>query len=78
MMTSGHLPVARGFNTSLGYLSGECDHYTQMEGGHVDLWDTKAPAYGKNGTYGGFQYSARAVEVVEQHAAKNGDASLFL
>eukprot|EP00035_Acanthoeca_spectabilis_P008980 m.161022 g.161022 ORF g.161022 m.161022 type:complete len:318 (-) comp14568_c0_seq5:674-1627(-) len=78
MMTSGHLPVARGFNTSLGYLSGECDHYTQMEGGHVDLWDTKVPAYGKNGTYGGFQYSARAVEVVEQHAAKNGDAPLFL
>ena len=40
-----NLPVNRGFNRSIGYLSGAEDHYTQMVGGNVDLWQDDAPAY---------------------------------
>ena len=49
-----NLPVNRGFNRSIGYLSGAEDHYTQTVGSNVDLWQDDAPAYGKNGTYGGY------------------------
>lgn len=67
--TVGHLPVSRGFTSSLGYLGGETDHWTQAItyefGAYVDLWDTDAPAYGQNGTYGGFMYARRAVEVIK-------------
>ena len=46
----------RGFNTSLGYLAGGEDHYTQQQNGEAgcvgtDFWNTDQPAYGKNGSY---------------------------
>eukprot|EP00729_Bicosta_minor_P022461 gene22461-9870_t len=50
-------PFGRGFNTSLGYLGGGEDHYTQggmkQEWGCVgtDLYGTHGPALGGNGTY---------------------------
>ena len=93
------LPHGRGFHTSLGYLNGACDHYTQKDGEdgckpsgdalelptidwqtlddtpvHVgtsgsstDLWNTDAPGYGLNGTYGDFLYVGRAVETIMAH-----------
>jgi len=67
-------PVSRGFNTSLGYLSGGQDHYTQIDraGGPfgcaaVDLWENNGPAYGKNGTYGEYIYNAAIQKVVKEH-----------
>ena len=62
-----NVPVKRGFNTSLGYLGGAEDHYTQEESGGVDLWSQLEPAYGQNGTYSGYLYTDRMVQVVQQH-----------
>lgn len=53
-------PLHRGNNSSLGYLSGGEDHFTQVQRGNifgvagVDLWATGAPAYGRNGTYSAY------------------------
>eukprot|EP01063_Lacrimia_lanifica_P008670 TRINITY_DN1571_c0_g1_i2.p1 TRINITY_DN1571_c0_g1~~TRINITY_DN1571_c0_g1_i2.p1 ORF type:complete len:1106 (+),score=165.84 TRINITY_DN1571_c0_g1_i2:560-3877(+) len=74
-------PHNRGFNTSLGYLAGAEDHFTQMQltgesGCHgVDLWDTDKPAYGKNGTYSEFTYNKRAQAII---AAHDSSVPLFL
>lgn len=71
----GQLPVNKGFKSSLGYLSGNEDHYSQTAAGYVDFWDTDAPAYRETGTYGGFIYNARALSIIEKHDPK---APLFL
>eukprot|EP01084_Bolivina_argentea_P227470 384160_1 len=69
------IPHGRLFNTSLGYLHGMEDHYTQIRTQTednqtctgVDLWSTDKPAYGKNGTYSGYIYGNRAMEIVKTH-----------
>eukprot|EP00966_Prymnesium_polylepis_P227712 5269640-Prymnesium_polylepis.1 len=33
----------------------------------VDLWKTDAPAYGMNGTYGGYLYAEEALRVIRTH-----------
>jgi arylsulfatase A-like enzyme len=33
------IPINRGFNKSIGYLSGEEDHYTQQVGNAIDLFE---------------------------------------
>ena len=71
----GQLPTERGFDTSLNYLNGMEDHYTQYfnQLGGYDLWhgqeegDGGAPAIGMNGTYGAFLYVAHLVEAVKAH-----------
>ena len=68
-------PHGRLFNTSLGYLQGMEDHYTQDKSTPVnnqsckgvDLWATDKPAYGQNGTYGGYIYGNRAMEIIKKH-----------
>ena len=70
---SGQLPVHVGFDGSLGYLGGAEGHYNQREGNDgllsepVDLFLDGAPAYGRNGTYGAFLYSAYVARVIRAH-----------
>ena len=33
----------------------------------VDIWDTSAPAYGKNGTYNCLMYNDRTLEIINKH-----------
>ena len=90
---AGHMimkqqPHGVGFDTSLGYMNGACDHYTQIDGedgcakhngGHptTDIWNTDRPGYGLNGTYGDFMYVGRAVETITNHNTSDGAAPLF-
>eukprot|EP00036_Acanthoecidae_sp_10tr_P015081 CAMPEP_0206295298 /NCGR_PEP_ID=MMETSP0106_2-20121207/5093_1 /ASSEMBLY_ACC=CAM_ASM_000206 /TAXON_ID=81532 /ORGANISM="Acanthoeca-like sp., Strain 10tr" /LENGTH=580 /DNA_ID=CAMNT_0053725945 /DNA_START=6 /DNA_END=1748 /DNA_ORIENTATION=+ len=70
-----NLPVNRGFNKSIGYLSGAEDHYTQRVGRAVDLWEDDGPAYGKNGTYGGYTYTNHTLQAI---ASVDADTPLFI
>ena len=65
-------------DSSLGYLGGSEDHYTQHIGAGVDLWDTASPAYGQNGTYSAFLYTKRSVHIIEEHAATYQGQGLFM
>lgn len=69
-------PVQRGFNTSIAYMGGAEDHYTQKEGAEygcvdtgpcIDLWENNAPAYGRNGVYGDQMYSAEVQRLIAEH-----------
>ena len=81
MASDAVIPKGRGFNTSLGFFNFGEDHYTQIRGGQaqsqeaapsgacppaVDLWKTDKPAYGVNGTYGGYIYTNEAIRVVKE------------
>lgn len=72
-------PVGRGFETSLGTLGGGEDHYTQMSTEFgcdgVDLFNSTAPAYGRNGTYGSYIYEPEGRRIVAFH---NPAEPLFL
>ena len=65
MSTSDRLPLARGFDSSFGYLSGAEDHFKQTRAGFVDFWRDVEPARGENGTaYGAYQYTAEALRII--------------
>jgi hypothetical protein len=81
------VPFGRGFNYSFGYLEGEEHHFTQLQGGGpahptgatgVDLWRDAGPAYGENGTYGGFLYTTEAVTRISEHESKHGAKPMFM
>jgi len=68
------VPAARGFDTSLGYLNGQEDHWNQYreacgDATFVDLYATDGPAFGKNGTYGDATFRDAALDVVAAHDA---------
>jgi hypothetical protein len=44
MSRQEQLPVNRGFDSSLGYLSGAEDHWDQTRSGYVDFWRDHGPA----------------------------------
>jgi arylsulfatase A-like enzyme len=50
MSRPAQLPVNRGFDSSLGYLSGAEDHFDQTRDGAVDFWRDHGPAHGENGS----------------------------
>ena len=68
--SAANLPVNRGFDHHLGFLTGGEDHFTQKSGeagNYVDLWSNSTPAHGRNGTYSCFLYGNEAVDVVLKH-----------
>ena len=90
-----YLPHNRGFDSSFGYLGGGEKHFTQRcdqaPGGIfppnmtscaiVDLWNTSAPAAGRNGTYSAFLYTNEAVRIIRNHSSSSSEsnnAPLFL
>ena len=69
-----NLPMNRGFDHHLGFLTGGEDHYTQLayeavsKGKKpVDLWQNAQPAYGRNGTYSCHLYGGEALKLIESH-----------
>lgn len=89
---AGHMLVKQqphgvGFDTSLGYMNGACDHYTQTNdedgcvrggGSHpTDIWNADRPGFGLNGTYGDLMYVGRAVETIMQHNVTESVPPLF-
>eukprot|EP01084_Bolivina_argentea_P098083 176309_1 len=80
-------PFGRNFTSSLGYLNGMEDHYTQyfshkcanMSCEGTDMFDTTKPAYGQNGTvYNGYIYSKRAIDIINNHNENFKQYPLFL
>eukprot|EP01083_Nonionella_stella_P252042 868898_1 len=86
MYSNLNVPHGRMFNTSLGYLHGAEDHFTQLrtesDNGETcngtDLWYTSQPAFGLNGTYGGYIYSKRAVDIIKDHSKNYAKTPLFI
>ena len=79
MATMQHAPYGKGFKTSLGYFHADEDHFTQnytekpidnVTCSGIDLWDTDKPAYGINGTFGGYLYSDRALKIINGYTDK--------
>jgi hypothetical protein len=71
------MPTNRGYDSFFGYLSGMQDHFTEQLGGFiacktvVDLTEQDRPAPGdQNGTYSGWLYNRRAVQVIDDAAAQ--------
>jgi len=64
-------PLA-AFSSSLGYLNGAEDHWTQRRPACkdptvVDLYATDRPAFGRNGTYGAQIYHDEALSIIGRH-----------
>ena len=80
--TSSHafLPRQRGFNDSAGYLSGACDHITEIVECAADSWMANASYDGpdpRNGTgYDSWRHASDMVRIIE--TAAQSTAPLFL
>ena len=84
MATSTHIPYGCGFDSSLCYFNHDNDFYTEVLGkcGEtpiVDLWGTKTPAFGLNGTgsdkYEEGLFKQQLLDIVTNH---NASQPLFL
>ena len=47
--------------------SGNCSGTERQNTQCVDLWQGKAPAFASNGTFTGYIYTSRSVELIQQH-----------
>ena len=84
MATPTHIPIGRGFDSSLCYFHHDNDFFNETAGkceehGIVDLWGTKTPAIGLNGTgpdnYEEGLFKEQLVNIVTNH---NASQPLFL
>ena len=80
-----NIPINRGFNTSLAYLKGAENHFTQHVpdsafGDKVDLWLNDGPAFHLNGTaYGTHLFADYAISIINEYAATGPNSKgLFL
>eukprot|EP00730_Choanoeca_flexa_P004670 TRINITY_DN11768_c0_g1_i8.p1 TRINITY_DN11768_c0_g1~~TRINITY_DN11768_c0_g1_i8.p1 ORF type:complete len:519 (+),score=110.86 TRINITY_DN11768_c0_g1_i8:135-1691(+) len=72
--TFDYTPVGRGYDSSVGFLVGGEDHFTQdaswttkCKMHSVDLWNSTQPAFGRNGTYNGYTFTQRVVDLINGH-----------
>ena len=84
MATLTHIPIRRGFDSSLCYFHHDNDFFNETLGkcgehSIVDLWGTKTPAFGLNGTgpdnYEEGLFKEQLVNIVMDH---NSSQPLFL
>jgi arylsulfatase I/J len=87
MATFDHIPVGRGYDTSLGFFHHENDYWTEHVNGFVDMWDTDRPAFGQNGSappqnhtpkgtwreedYEEFKFKNRVLSIISDHDTSN-------
>eukprot|EP01084_Bolivina_argentea_P042852 78988_1 len=85
--STAHTPLGRNFSQSLGYIcAGMEDHYTQSWSQGVgnesckgtDIWETDRPGFKDNGTYGGYLYGTRAVNIINAHPSQHPNNPLFM
>eukprot|EP00755_Sulcionema_specki_P037438 Sspe_Gene.22930::Locus_8817_Transcript_1_1_Confidence_1.000_Length_1687::g.22930::m.22930 len=88
MATPAHTPIGRGYQTWFGYYHHANDYWSEKlplsatgttdicGNKYIDLWDTHAPAVGKNGTvYEEVLFTNRTLSVIANH---NLSQPLFL
>ena len=67
----GQVPEMRGFDSSRVFLNGNEDHYTQYFGikgcQGVDAWLNGSNAYGRNGSYGTYEYVNHVLRAIGFH-----------
>eukprot|EP01084_Bolivina_argentea_P289519 497184_1 len=82
--TSDYIPINRGFNKSYGFFYGAEDHFNQHNyccpnrTCTVDLTYNTQPAFGKNGTYNGYTFAAKAIQFMTQHVTNAPNNPFFL
>ena len=71
---TAQVPASRGFDTSLAYLGGSEDHYTNTNGGcggcglKTDLYLNHAPAFGRNGTeFSAYLWTQHTIDLIMSH-----------
>lgn len=76
------MPTARGFQSFLGFLSGEQDYFwhneTDNTGAGYDLRNDTAPVRWLNGSYSTFVYTQRAVDIISDLDPTGGPLFLYL